>query len=1248
MDDVTTLAAAPAFDSMRTRLIQAVVLTYQAAASLTFAAVPFVADTWLSGAYLIGIIYLGVGLWVFRLRSSEPAGIGFAFFTASSAISLAAGSAIASNAGVFLIWAFALGLTGGSLLHLAMVFSDTWEVALQYRFVVWSGYVAGLIPGFFALVNLSAYPGIEAVNLIWKVGVGFIGVSLVAFLGATTAMRLRSPSPIIQEQSRFILWTALVSFAPASLWILLNASNMLPFEMPAIVGIAPTILFPIGLAFTLLRYQVVETDFVLSQAGLYAVMTVLAGAAYALLASGLSIIFGNLINASSPFVIGVRAFIFVLALSPMRVRLQRLTDRIFYKGEDIFLEQVRAYSLRIANSEGLAEIGIALFQEIEQAFEPMRVHVFVHDSWTNYYTALPNSAGEKTTDLRFPADSGLVNTLKKVKSSIYLNIGQTFPRSLQSDKARISLLGAQLYVAMPGLEGLAGWIALGPRKNGAQYFKQDLNYLSELSEITGMAVERAQILSDKERREHEMNVITRVAQGVTVTVAFDDILELIYTQTGQLLPSGDFNISLYNPATKILRHAFYVEHGERLSDRENRDTNPNQGLEIEVVKSRRAILTEHYVQTCRDYGVVPAREGILSWMGVPLNAGAETIGVISIGSGDAATIYTGEQENLLQAIADQAAGAIVKARLLEESEGRARQLATLNEVARSLTSTLEIDPLLNRILQSATSILNCEAGSLFLVDEETDELVFEVTVGPVADDLIGMRLEHGVGLVGQSVTSREPVIVNDVEKSKSWSDKADKETGFITRDLLVVPMMVKDRVIGVIEVINKRDRSPFDVEDQEMLIAFTGQAAILVENARLYAQTDQKLASRVEELSVMQRIDRELNTSLDVERAMEITLDWSMRQSDSTAGLVGVVEESGLQIMASEGFASQLEAFKEEPLPLTHAAIREAVTTAKVQRISGEDLQNGASLLGKAESQMVIPIRRESEVIGLVVLESENADTYSEEIEEFLVRLSDHAAIAISNAQLYNEVQQANLAKSEFVSFVAHELKTPMTSIKGYADLLAAGSVGEINEAQDNFLATIRTNVTRMSTLVTDLADISRIEAGRLHFEFSTIPIKVSVEDVAHSTKALLDEKNQTMVIDIPDDLRPAWGDPDRIIQVLTNLVSNAHKYTPEGGKITIYAREADNEWDPEGAAKVVHISVEDTGIGIKEEDQKKIFQQYFRTEEGKDVAAGTGLGLNIARYLVEMQGGTIWFESEYRKGTTFHFTVPITELESE
>ena len=117
------------------------------------------------------------------------------------------------------------------------------------------------------------------------------------------------------------------------------------------------------------------------------------------------------------------------------------------------------------------------------------------------------------------------------------------------------------------------------------------------------------------------------------------------------------------------------------------------------------------------------------------------------------------------------------------------------------------------------------------------------------------------------------------------------------------------------------------------------------------------------------------------------------------------------------------------------------------------------------------------------------------------------------------------------------------------------------------------------------------------------------------------------------------------MVQVLVNLVSNAHKYTPEGGHILVAAERSPNRWDPQGVAEVVHIWVQDDGIGISQEDQKKIFQKFFRSDDARArEAPGTGLGLNITKSLVEMQGGRIWFESEYRKGTTFHFTVPVAE----
>ena len=293
-------------------------------------------------------------------------------------------------------------------------------------------------------------------------------------------------------------------------------------------------------------------------------------------------------------------------------------------------------------------------------------------------------------------------------------------------------------------------------------------------------------------------------------------------------------------------------------------------------------------------------------------------------------------------------------------------------------------------------------------------------------------------------------------------------------------------------------------------------------------------------------------------------------------------------------------------------------------------------------TQIVIPIRREADVIGLLLLESVSD---SQQDVAFLNRLSDHAAIAISNAQLYEEVQEANDAKSEFVSFVAHELKNPMTSIKGYTELLAAGAVGEINDMQTNFLQTIRSNVERMSTLVSDLNDNSKIEAGRLRLDYIAVDLSEVVDEVIRSTSRQIEDRKQEIQLQVPESLPKVWADKTRVSQVLTNLVSNAHKYTPEGGKIIVGAEISANQWDPEGAVQVAHIWVKDNGIGISLEDQQKIFSKFFRSDDQKArEAPGTGLGLNITKSLAEMQGGKIWFESEFRKGTTFHFTIPVAE----
>jgi len=568
-------------------------------------------------------------------------------------------------------------------------------------------------------------------------------------------------------------------------------------------------------------------------------------------------------------------------------------------------------------------------------------------------------------------------------------------------------------------------------------------------------------------------------------------------------------------------------------------------------------------------------------------------------------------------------------------------------ITRQLTATLELQPLLKSILESAVGILNTEAGSLFLVDAQTDELIFQVTVGPVAQNLAGQRLPPGTGFVGKAVNNRKPVIVNDVAATTTWNPAPDKQTGFITQAILAVPMEVKDRVIGVIEIINKKDGNPFTDDDQNLLSAFAGQAAVAIENARLYTLTDQELTARVEELSVMQRIDRELNASLEESRAMRITLEWAMRQSKSDAGLIGFVEAKGIRVMADQGYGNEVEAYKKDYMPLDHPSVKEAIETGVPQRVVFNSPDPSRIFLNDAHCQLVIPIRREAKAIGLFLLESTKPDAFQQDSLAFLSRLSDHSAIALSNAQLYAEIQAANIAKSKFVDFVAHELKQPMTSMKGFSDLLAAGAAGPINEMQTNFLNTIRSNMGRMQTIVQDLNDNSKIESGTLEIKFQVVDIAEVLEEVNRSIKRQLEEKKQLITFNVPENLPKVWADRGRVIQVLVNLISNAYKYTPEGGEIVVSAEEAENVWEASpSTSKVVHLSVKDNGIGISPENQKKIFTPFYRARDDEEAmkSQGTGLGLNITKNLIEMQSGHIWFESEFRKGTTFHITIPVSE----
>jgi signal transduction histidine kinase len=1207
--------------------------------------------------YTTGLVFLLASLYIFRMQWKREAGIAYAVFSAAAGLGVGAVFDLYTTQHLVSVWSLAIALSGGALIHLGMVFPDPVGLFDRFPGLYWVGYVLALLVwGFGALVFAGSIPAGLAV-LSPLLLYGFVGAAVLFFMMVTYRHYRQSTSPVVADQTRLMLVGVAVAFAPLGIWLVYTAFRQgTPFTPLTFLTMG---VLPITSAYSLIRYRSLNLEEGIMRAALYGLMALLVTLGYGLIVAGASFFMGGGAQVTNPFLMGFIVFLLVVGFNPLRESLQKLVDRAFLRGRTTYQERIQTFSRLLTEAFDLSTTLSLLRKTIREGLDPTVLHIFVMDPASGYYLAAPDEQGQPTTDVRFSLKSSFSNLLARRREALFIGEMRTLPMALQAESTRLALLDCSLYLPLPGRNGLAGWVAVGRLRSGEPFTRRDLAFLEALGDQAALAIERAQVVVDLERRVQEMNVLTRVAQGTSFTISFDDVLELIYAQTNQVIHTQDFHVALFDQASQSLRLIFAVEADERQFDRVNQPLSSGIGLEWAIVRSQRALIAEDYLTACRQHELTPFEKGIYAWLGVPLNSGADTIGTMSLASRDSTETYTEEQRNILQAIADQAAGAIVKARLLQETEKRARQLATLNEIGQSLTSTLELKPLLNKILSSAAQILECEAGSLFLVDEQTGELVFEVVIGPVADDLLGKRLPPGKGVVGRAVETRKSIIANDARRSKEWFEQTDEQTGFQTQDLLVAPMMVKDRLIGVIELVNKRNGQPFNPGDQELLITFTSQATIAIENARLYTLTDQALAARVEELSVMQRIDRELNASLDISRALTITLEWAMRQSVADAGLVGMMEEQGVRVMAARGsdlYDGSLSGEESSDREAQAMILTDDFPALKLSLQSGmpenvpidpSTVRTGlpiGRILVDSHRQMAVPIRRDVEVIGVIMLESKSPDPFPSETIEFLSRLSDHAAIAIANARLYGEVESANLAKSKFVSFVAHELKNPMSSIKGYTELIAKGLAGSVNETQASFLATIRSNVDRMNTIVSDLNDLTKIQVGSLRLEYQSIAIPDTVDEVVRSLRSQIEEKEQTLVLKLSANLPRVWADPIRLAQILTNLVSNAHKYTAKGGIITLGADRLDDQTGFPGGLEVVHIWVQDTGIGIPLEDQDQIFQQYFRTDISKESASGTGLGLNISKSLVEMQGGRIWFESELNQGSTFHFTVPVAE----
>lgn len=540
------------------------------------------------------------------------------------------------------------------------------------------------------------------------------------------------------------------------------------------------------------------------------------------------------------------------------------------------------------------------------------------------------------------------------------------------------------------------------------------------------------------------------------------------------------------------------------------------------------------------------------------------------------------------------------------------RLAALYRVSRVLGSSLDLDEVLTQVMDAVIGLTKAERGFLVLQEAETGAWRLRAARNFTQETLLPKDMEVSRTVINSVIEKGKGLITTDAQKDPRFAQQ-NSVVFYALRSIMCAPLLLRSKSIGAIYVDNRAQVGVFTPGDLELLSAFAVQAAIAIDNARLYTRTDQALARRVAELETLAQIDRELNTHLEIERVVDITRKW--------AGEAEAADQ--IWVLLKDG-ETTLTAYPNEPAPPAADLVSLALSEVTPQ----------ASDSGGPPYYMAAPIQHSGHTLGAILLERREPFILSD--IRFLSYICGRAASAIENALLYQAVQQANQAKTKFVSVVTHELRIPMTSIKGYTDLLRQGAVGPVNEQQLNFLNVIRNNVERMSALVSDLSDISRIETGRLKLDCSLITVQEYLDETICNLGPKLEEKGQVLELEIPSDLPKVYADPNRLMQVLTNLLSNAWKYTPPGGQVQITAR-------PEGDA--VRLEVRDNGIGISIEDQEMLFTQFFRSEDAAvREQQGWGLGLNVSRRLVEIMGGAIGCSTSPGQGSAFWFTLPTHE----
>lgn len=1223
-------------------------------------AVPFVDFVGYFGlGFLVAIIGIGIALWVWIKRRHQAAARTLIVIASAGAILLISRFEVTATYQFELLYKGGVVLLGAMFTQLALLFP--YPLSIVRRVPPLRPMLTGLAVGVFvAAALISSQRSADTYDLGILLVNTYLLLSGIGMIVSMVVRRRSAISAMAREQASVLLIGIFVPIAPLALWFITNlierTQGWVGFSFSTILLQPPMLVFPLAMLYAISLQRETDTDRIISESVVLGVLGLLMTFGYFALTGAIYVLTDAVIRPDNPVLIALTLFVIAALFSPLRVRMERLVDRAFFRQRRMYGRRLEEFARNLTATIESKDVVDLLHTELTIALAPQHLFIFLQNAFTGDYEPTPDPTRKNPqTDMRFRAAGGLVRIIESGAPVVYLERANIPPAELASDRPRLAVMNTPLLARMRSIRRLNGFVALGPRHDNLPYTYEDLRFLEGAASQAAAALERARIVLESQQNERALKVMVQVSTALNIAMDFDTLLEFIQAQISRVITAPNFFIVLYDEKRSELAFVLYQEGEERVSEKEGLSWPLGRDLYSEVIRSQRPLRTDNYAREVTRRGLTIDNPNLRAWVGVPLNAGENrTIGCLVISTDEPNVVYTEEQTRTFSNLADLAATALYKLRLLDETTQLARQMQVLNETSGQLATFFEdIDALLENITQSAVTILDCEAGSLLLVEEESRDLVFRLAIGGSGQELVGSRIPAGSGVAGTVAATGQPMIVNDARSDPRWfgevrgsQTEAVEDADFNTSNILAVPLTARGKVIGVLEVINKRDGTGFDDRNVNLLMTFAGQGAIAIENARLFRQTDEALEDRIRQLFNMQRIDQELNRTLDFQRVVDLTVDNAIRESDADAGLLALVidEPPSFRVVSCAGYPEKVIR-SGATLPLDYGILAEVYQFGDLLLTPTATIDPASyAILPGTVAQLAVPMIRGEKVTGILLLETTQTGILKPLTAEHIQSIAEHANTAISNAQLFEQVGQANRSRMQFVSLVAHELKTPMTSIKGYAEILLAGSAfGPLSDKQRDYLGVIQQNAVRLQNLVNDLRDITAQETGNLRLRFDAVDFASVVLDSVRPLQRAFDEKGQAVDLEMPNDLPKVRGDQDRLVQVMTNFMTNANKYTPEGGRVRVHVEHTFNVWDKHGASEVVHCAIVDTGIGMSPEDLQNLFKSYWRSDNPLARAqAGTGLGMSLTKGLIEAHGGKIWVESELGVGTTFHFTVPL------